>query len=827
MRTPLAFLRFVAKAALNAVGFGVAGDFAVELLPEMVRDVWDWWGKDHPAAELRAEVQAVAQVGDAEARQLAAAAIAQEAAGQPAPVLEAVAAYLSRVPAAVRASQRRPADPTGRTVSPALMLSRPEHLAPLLPQGPSRFQAGQQVPGFADWTLEELLGVGGFGEVWKAVNPPLPPVAVKFCLDSAAVRTLQNEKALLGRVKAEGTHPGIVRLENTSLLGNPPCLMYEYVAGGDLTRLLHEWHGSSRPNLAGEVARLMRQLAGIVAFAHQLKPQPIVHRDLKPANILLHPTAQGSVQLRVADFGIGGVAARQATEQTRRGSTRGAFLATALRGSHTPLYASPEQMRGDDPDPRDDVHALGVIWYQLLTGDLGSGLVGDWREELSERGVPPGHVDLLGRCIASLKRRPTDAGVLVAELDRLLTGAVAVTATVPPPVRQPETAAEDWVGQAVRTRQKHAQSLEQARKLLAQHDYARALQVLEELPEHARDEALLATARQRRDRVVPLQQEVRAAAQAGRLDVALAFKVQALLELTPNDQALLRLQAALPGVERQIVNSIGMKLVLIPPGTFQMGSPAGEEGRYNDEGPQHVVEITRPFYLGIHPVTQGQWRAVMGSNPSYFCASGDGKDSVKGMNTDDFPIEQVSWEDAQTFLDKLSALQQEGETRRKYRLPSEGEWEFACRGGASEYQVFHFGNSLSSTLANFDGSRPYGGAVAGPYLQRTCKVGSYPANALGLHDMHGNVWEWCLDWYDEAYYGKSPPKDPAGPAEGSYRVIRGGGWHDGGRYCRSADRRGSTPGDRLRALGFRAALALDGGRCPRDRTDRSPVLLSS
>jgi hypothetical protein len=232
MRAPAAFLRFVAKAALNAVGFGIAGDFAVEFLPELARDVWDWWGKGQPPQQLRQELQAVAGVSDEEARRLAAEAVAQEATGQPEPVKTAVAAYLTRVPAAIRASQRRPADPTGRTVSPSLVLSRPEHLAPLLPQTPPRFQAGQRVPGFGDWVLEELLGVGGFGEVWKAVNPPLPPVAVKFCLDAAAVRTLQVEKALLGRVKAEGTHPGIVKLENTSLSGEPPCLMYEY-----LTRL--------------------------------------------------------------------------------------------------------------------------------------------------------------------------------------------------------------------------------------------------------------------------------------------------------------------------------------------------------------------------------------------------------------------------------------------------------------------------------------------------------------------------------------------------------------------------------------------------------------
>jgi hypothetical protein len=524
MRTPLAFLRFVAKAALNAVGFGVAGDFAVELLPEMVRDVWDWWGKGHAPAELRAEVQAVAQVGDEEARRLAAEAVAQEASSQSAEARTAVTAYLTRVPAAIRASQRRPADPTGRTASPALVLSRPENLAPLLPRGSSRFQAGQRVPGFADWTLEELLGVGGFGEVWKAVNPPLPPAAVKFCLDPAAVRTLQTEKALLGRVKAEGTHPGIVRLENTSLSGEVPCLMYEYVAGGDLTRLMQEWHAGPRPDLAEQVARLMRQLAGIVAFAHRLKPA-IVHRDLKPTNVLLQLTPQGLVQLRVADFGIGGVASRQAIVQTHSGTTRGAYLATALRGSHTPLYASPEQMRGDDPDPRDDVHALGVIWNQLLTGDLGAGAPTGrkWPALLQQRGVSTAAIDLLGSCFEAAADRPADAGVLATELDRVLGVRPAVVRTEPDPEHKPETEPDDWVSQGARARQKHAQGLEQARACLAQHDYARAATILEELPEHARDDSLLMLARQRRDRVDQLGKEVRTTWSEGRHDLELAF----------------------------------------------------------------------------------------------------------------------------------------------------------------------------------------------------------------------------------------------------------------------------------------------------------------
>jgi formylglycine-generating enzyme required for sulfatase activity len=248
-----------------------------------------------------------------------------------------------------------------------------------------------------------------------------------------------------------------------------------------------------------------------------------------------------------------------------------------------------------------------------------------------------------------------------------------------------------------------------------------------------------------------------------------------------------------------------MRLALIPPGKFRMGSPPGEKHRSKDEGPLHEVEITRPFYLGVFPVTQGQWQAVMGSDPSYFSATGGGQEQVKGLDTSDFPVEQVSWEEAQTFLERLSALPQEKEKGWQYRLPSEAEWEYSCRAGACSSTAFHFGGSLSSTQANFNGDYPYGGAEKGPYLGRPCPVASYRPNAFGLYDLHGNVWEWCSDWYGKGYYKTGPPADPPGPADGSNRVVRGGGCGSNGQLCRAAIRRGSRPSDRNGHLGLRVA----------------------
>jgi formylglycine-generating enzyme required for sulfatase activity len=282
-------------------------------------------------------------------------------------------------------------------------------------------------------------------------------------------------------------------------------------------------------------------------------------------------------------------------------------------------------------------------------------------------------------------------------------------------------------------------------------------------------------------------------------------------------------RAGAEAARQPLVNGIGMRLVPIPAGKFTMGSPKGEAGRKVDEGPQHEVAVSG-FYLGAYEVTQAQFHQVMGYNPSHFSLKakgkegvtyrdepGGGKAKVSGQKTESFPVENVSYDEAAEFCRRLTELDTKKPGGHEYRLPTEAEWEYACRGGAASYQVFHFGNSLSSTQANFDGNSPYGGASKGPYLGRTTAVGSYKPNAFGLYDLHGNVWEWCLDWNDFGYYAKSPAADPRGPAEGRYRVLRGGSWDcKGGKPCRSANRAGLLPGRRLCDLGFRVALVPSG-----------------
>jgi uncharacterized protein (TIGR02996 family) len=259
---------------------------------------------------------------------------------------------------------------------------------------------------------------------------------------------------------------------------------------------------------------------------------------------------------------------------------------------------------------------------------------------------------------------------------------------------------------------------------------------------------------------------------------------------------------------RRLTNSIGTPLVLIPPGKFLMGSPETEAQRSENEGPQHEVEITRPFYLGAYPVTQEEYEKVMGKNPSWFSARGGGKGKVKGLDTRRFPVENVSWEDAVEFCRLLT--EKERGSGRLYRLPTEAEWEYSCRGGQFYKDSVPFclaapSASLSSQQANFDGNYPYGGAAKGPYLERTATVGSYQPNVLGLYDLHGNVWEWCQDWYGPYPDNKEAVRDPDGPPKASVRVLRGGSWGFDGRSCRSAYRNGDTPDYRALSIGFRLA----------------------
>jgi formylglycine-generating enzyme required for sulfatase activity/tRNA A-37 threonylcarbamoyl transferase component Bud32 len=233
-------------------------------------------------------------------------------------------------------------------------------------------------------------------------------------------------------------------------------------------------------------------------------------------------------------------------------------------------------------------------------------------------------------------------------------------------------------------------------------------------------------------------------------------------------------------------NGVNLKMVLIPAGKFIMGSPDSEPARQANEN-QHEVSISKPFYLGVHTVTQAQWRQVMRKNPSSF--KGDGLR----------PVENISYDDVEIFCSKLKEL-----TNEPFGIPTESQWEYACRAGTTS--PYNFGSQLFGTLANCNGNYPYGTTSIGPYRANTSRTCNYPANAWGLYDMHGNVYEWCSDWFGD--YPVGPVTDPRGPDTGLYRVFRGGCWSVESAYCRSAFRDGDKPSCRYYYVGFRVALSL-------------------
>ncbi len=236
---------------------------------------------------------------------------------------------------------------------------------------------------------------------------------------------------------------------------------------------------------------------------------------------------------------------------------------------------------------------------------------------------------------------------------------------------------------------------------------------------------------------------------------------------------------------QELGGGISLEMVAIPGGIFQMGSH-GRAG-FDDERPQHPVSLA-PFFMGKFEVTQEQWLAVMGKSlPCRFPGKGQ-------------PLDRVSWKDAQEFCRRLSK-----HSGRGYRLPSEAEWEYACRAGTAT--PFHFGPTITTDLANYVGEYVYAAESKGVYRHTTCPVGSFPPNAFGLYEMHANLWEWCADaWHDD--YTGAPVDGSAWEGRAvTHRVLRGGSWHEPPNHCRSAVRLRYDPNDRDEFVGFRVALS--------------------
>ena len=261
--------------------------------------------------------------------------------------------------------------------------------------------------------------------------------------------------------------------------------------------------------------------------------------------------------------------------------------------------------------------------------------------------------------------------------------------------------------------------------------------------------------------------------------ICLAFAVAMFASASP-------LHAQPKDPPKAFTNSLGMKFVWLPPGTFTMGS-GKEKGRGDDEIVRKIT-LTRGLYLGVYSVTQEEWQAVMGNNPSHF----------KGAKN--LPVEQVSWTDCQEFCKRLSEKE-----KKPYRLPTEAEWEYACRAGTTT--AFHTGETISTEQANYNGNFTYGKGQQGVYREKTTPVGSFPANPWGLYDMHGNVWQWCQDGHGG--YAQKDSVDPQGPKATKNRVLRGGSWGSNPIFLRSANRNFADPDSHTEFYGLRVALPAE------------------
>ncbi|MGL6073056.1 MAG: SUMF1/EgtB/PvdO family nonheme iron enzyme [Fimbriiglobus sp.] len=671
-----------------------------DVLPEVAKASLDHAHRHLTTEDLRGSIGALAALTPAEYEDRLTRLLKHLDRVQSVPFASALRQYLTGWPAMVRQVLRRPSDPVGHTPPEGLQFYKPDDILLFLPARLPKLRSGYTDPKLEDWTLTEFQGIGECSEVWMGNSPSQPelsPAALKFITDRHAAAQLRDRQDLLVKVFELNEVRGVVPLRGVYLDSQLPCLDVGYVYGYDMTGLIHEWswrYEAPRPDAA---TRIIRRVAEIVGEAHK---RGIVHRDLKPSNILFHPREAGKFTVWVTDFGWGQIVALRSIELGHGGTPKGEQHRLELRGAYSPLYACPQLVNNEPPDPRDDIHALGVIWYQLLKRNphLAAPVGTDWADDLRQHGFTDGHLKLLMSCVAVRPdRRPKDANDLLAKLDAL---------------RAPD-----------------------------------------------------------------------AKPSSGGTLSGSAF------EIMPVGKAYAQ-PARMPTVDR-FTNSIGMTMVLVQPGKFLMGAPDDEPGWRQHEAPIRQVEITRPFYMSLTPVTQEQFEKVMGYNPSAFGPKAGGQPN--------WPVENVSWMDAVQFCEKLEAFAAEEDQGRVYRLPTEAEWEYACRAG--EAMPYFFGQKLSIKQGCFNT-----GTKDAP--KHPAPVGSYPANRFGLVDMHGNVLEWVHDNYFEFAYRDLAKTDPQGPDRGTQRVARGGCWMMYSTECRSAARRPYPPNHTANHLGFRIVMQV-------------------
>jgi eukaryotic-like serine/threonine-protein kinase len=707
------------------------------------------------------------------------------------------------------------------------------------------------------FTVLRPLGEGGLGKTYLAQDRDNlnEPCVIKQ-LKTQAVGTQANKKIIelflreAQQLKELRANPQIPDLLGYFEDGGFLYLVQQLVDGEDLEQELRSGVFSEE-----KIRSLLTDILPVLGFIHD---RGVVHRDLKPANIMRRRT---DGRLMLIDFGV--------SRQLSQGLTTVHGITVVGTPGYAPFEQMTEG--SVNPGPPSDLYSLGVTCFQLLTGEnpyplsLAKGY--SWVETWTQFLPTPMSEELIGVMDGMLKMRAAErfqsaAEVLTALNQRQVTESHqqrlaeyeqefrrAVAAGYPlneyvvdglrryqqqlglldadveqveGPIREQQErkareAREQQVqqAQAQQERAQREQVEREAREKQAQQRDQEQLQAEQQRlrEENQRRQAdAQKTAPQAVNSTVAGVESPSGLSRRGLLALlgvggffgAIAYAgIKAAQEssttselptnevITVNSQGNIVSRRPLGEIEtlrEDIGKGVTLEMVLIPAGQFLMGSPSLEAGRDNDEGPQHEVTVPA-FMMGKYEVTQAQWEAVMESNSSSF----------KGT---DRPVESVSWNDAVAFCQKLTQ-----QTGRTYRLPSEAEWEYACRGGTTT--PFYFGPTLSPALANYNGSVTYGSGPKGESRGQTTEVGKFPPNAYGLYDMHGNVWEWCQDIYHANYQGApSDGKAWVSENDNDSHVLRGGSWVFNPEYCRSADRFRLAPDFRYDSGGLRVVCGV-------------------
>ncbi|MDB9344252.1 bifunctional serine/threonine-protein kinase/formylglycine-generating enzyme family protein [Nodularia spumigena CS-586/05] len=614
-----------------------------------------------------------------------------------------------------------------------------------------------------------ILGSGGFGDTYLAEDidlPNHPKCVVKHLKpnsDPAVLeivrRLFDSEAKVLYRLGNDSDQ--IPRLFAHFEEQGEFYLVQEFVDGEDLSKEISPGKRLSEK----EVTKLLQEILEVLAVVHK---KNIIHRDIKPPNLMRRRQDRKIVLI---DFG----AVKEIN--TMMVNSQGQTSVSVVIGTHG--YMPSEQTAGQ-PKLCSDVYAVGMLGIYALTGRQPHELPKDptdgeviWRNWAN---VSDKLALVLDKMVSyHFRDRYFSAGeVLQALQPSQPPPQIAPTQLKPPspPPPQPQPQPQPTPNLSRRQVMKTAGWLAGGFGLAVIGN--RLL-----FPSGSGD--ITNTTPVTSETVPPVVQTPVSPSPASSNSLQ-SFSFETV---TVNAQGSItdrrNLQAKY--FAENLGNGVSLEMVQIPGVTFTMGSPAGEAQREDDEGPQRQVRVPG-FFMGKYAVTQAQYQAIMGTNPANF----------KGEKR---PVETVSWDEAVEFCTKLG--QRTGKT---YRLPSEAEWEYACRAGTTT--PFYFGETITTDLVNYNGNFPYASAPKGEYRQQTTDVGNFPPNSFGLYDMHGNIWEWCQDIYNSSYQGAPIDGTPwLNGSDNNTKLLRGGSWIYDARFCRSALRYRYARADRSYLVGFR------------------------